>query len=54
MIDLYTSPTPNGWKAAMALEDEFGVELLTILAEQNDGRRSVSGNVGSATIDDMC
>ena len=20
MIDLYTSPTPNGWKAAMALE----------------------------------
>ena len=21
MIDLYTSPTPNGWKAAMALEE---------------------------------
>ena len=21
MIDLYTSPTPNGWKAAMVLEE---------------------------------
>ena len=21
MIDLYTSPTPNGWKAAMMLEE---------------------------------
>ena len=21
MIDLYTSPTPNGWKVAMALEE---------------------------------
>ena len=21
MIDLYTAPTPNGWKAAMALEE---------------------------------
>ena len=35
MIDLYTSPTPNGWKAAMALEElqlEYNVNHIDLAA----------------------
>ena len=33
MIDLYTSPTPNGWKAAMVLEElalEYTVKYIDL------------------------
>ncbi|MEM7271303.1 MAG: glutathione S-transferase N-terminal domain-containing protein [Pseudomonadota bacterium] len=35
MIDLYTSPTPNGWKAAMGLEElglDYEVHLIDLAA----------------------
>lgn len=35
MIDLYTAPTPNGWKASVALEDlgiPYAVHLVDIIA----------------------
>ncbi len=35
MIDLYTSPTPNGWKAAMVLEElalDYEVHLIDLAA----------------------
>ena len=35
MIDLYTAPTPNGWKASIALEElelPYEVKLVNILA----------------------
>jgi glutathione S-transferase-like protein len=35
MIDLYTAPTPNGWKASVALEElglSYEVHIVTLLA----------------------
>jgi len=35
MIDLYTSPTPNGWKVAMALEElalDYTVKYIDLAA----------------------
>ena len=35
MIDLYTAPTPNGWKASVALEElglPYEVHIVTLLA----------------------
>lgn len=36
MIDLYTSPTPNGWKASVALE-ECGLEYNVIPVDLREG-----------------
>lgn len=36
MIDLYYSPTPNGWKVAIMLE-ECGLEFNTILMRLHEG-----------------
>lgn len=36
MIDLYTAPTPNGWKASIALE-EMGLEYTPILVNLMTG-----------------
>ena len=36
MIDLYTSPTPNGWKVAIALEElelPYEAHVLKLSAE---------------------
>ena len=39
-IDLYTSPTPNGWKASIALEElELPYEVHAIDRYQNESRR---------------
>jgi len=36
MIELYTSPTPNGWKASVTLE-ELGLDYKTIAISLTDG-----------------
>ena len=38
MIDLYTAPTPNGWKAAMALE-ELDLEYTICLVDLSAGEQ---------------
>ena len=38
MIDLYTAPTPNGWKVAMALEEmnlDYKVKYVDLANEDN-------------------
>ena len=35
MLDLYSSPTPNGWKVAMALEElalEYTIKFIDLAA----------------------
>ena len=52
MIDLYTAPTPNGWKASIALEElglAYDVKVVNILAGERR-RRSTSAGVA---IDDL-
>lgn len=45
MIDLYTAPTPNGWKASIALEElglAYDVKVVNILAGEQRASASTT------------
>jgi hypothetical protein len=53
MIDLYTAPTPNGWKASVALEElglPYDVHVINLLAgdqTQPEQMAETSGLLGA-------